>query len=314
MQKEESAIQSVSIIIPTYQGAAYLEETLAALCEQTYPAPVEIIAVDSGSTDNTVAILQRYEASVIRIPKQQFSHGYSRNLGAHKARYPVLVFMSQDALPLGTDWLCKLVRTLDDPTIGAAFARQLPRPNATPLEAFFNLQLYPPHSMMLSPHSGFAIPLEAIFFSNVCSVVHRETWLAHPFDETLIMSEDQAFSRDLLRTGYKIYYNADIAVIHSHAYDLKTLFRRNFDSAYSLRGVADDTWGYVMRKGVEYVVKEIGYVVQKRAWQWLFVVPVYEATRTLGRVLGSHAHHLPQSWRKTLSLHSQYWSREPVTR
>lgn len=300
---------TVSIIIPTYQGAGYLDSLLSTLYAQAFSDRMEIIAVDSASTDNTVPILEQYGATVIPISQEEFTHGYARNLGVRKAQAPIVVFMSQDALPVGFNWLERLIGLLDDPSIGAAFVRQLPRPDATPLEAFFHNQLYPAQSRVYAIHPGDPIPIDKIFFSNVCSVARRELCLAYPFDERLIMSEDQAFARALLEAGYRTYYSAEVAVIHSHHYSLWALFRRNFDSAYSLRGISQDTWSYTARKGIAYILNEIAYLVARRQWRWLPLVPVYEATRILSRILGKYADRLPYRWRVKFSLHRGYWER-----
>ncbi len=295
--------------MPTYQGAHYLEQLLPVLQAQNYPSTVEIVAIDSESTDGTPDLLRKYGASVTIIPKQQFGHGYARNLAVHRAQNPLLVFMSQDALPVGEDWLRCLVEPLSDPAIGAIYVRQLARPDATPLERFFHERLYPARGTRYALTPNAPITLDKIFFSNVCSAARREVCLAHPFDETLIMSEDQAFAKSLLTSGYQTLYLADVQVIHSHHYDLKTLFRRNFDSAYSLRGIANDSWLYTARQAVEYIGAEIGYVVRSGQWRWLLAIPPYEITRIAGRVLGKYADKLPSAWRTRLSLHQGYWTR-----
>ena len=311
-QHADLTMPGVSIIIPTFQGNAFLSDTLAALQAQCYPAPYEIIAIDSGSTDGTLDLLHHAGVSVIEIPPQNFSHGYSRNLGVRHAKYPVLVFMSQDALPVGTDWLCDMVNSLRDPRVAAAYARQLPRLAATPLEAFSQMYMYSAESKYFSVQPDEALSLDRIFFSNVCSVTRRDIALAFPFNETLIMSEDQAFAKDLLRAGYTTYYNANVCVIHSHQYSLPKLFCRNFDSAYSLRDVTDDAWQGVCSQGLRYLFNEVRYLVRDGEWQWLAYMPFYEAARILGRLCGSHAHLLSRSWLPSFSLNRAYWARESL--
>lgn len=306
----QDQLSSVSIVMPTYEGARYLEQLLPVLQAQDYPSPVEIVAIDSESSDGTVELLRNYGASVTVIPKQQFGHGYSRNLGVRKAQHPAIVFMSQDALPIGNDWLRRLSEPLSESRIGAVYARQIARADATPLEVFFHEHMYPPLSTHYALTPGVPVTLDRIFFSNVCSAARRDVCLAHPFDETLIMSEDQAFAKSLLMAGYQTFYNAEVQVIHSHHYDLKTLFRRNFDSAYSLRGISDDTWLHTIRKALEFIGGEVAYVVRKGRWGWLAAIPAYESARIVGRLLGKYADHLPRTWRRTLSLHSGYWTRE----
>jgi Predicted glycosyltransferases len=232
---------SVSIIIPTYQGAAWLPETLHAIRQQVYGAPVEIIAVDSESRDGTLQCLAQHAARIFTIARRRFSHGYARNLGVQHAQGELCVFLSQDAQPLSADWLAKLTAPLSDPSLGALYARQVPRPDATPFERFFIQTLYPAQSRYYVWQKPVAFTLECFFFSNVCSAARREICLAYPFDERLIMSEDQAFAKALLEAGYRTLYQAEAAVLHSHHYTLQTLFQRNFDSAYSLRGITDET-------------------------------------------------------------------------
>ncbi len=305
---------AVSIVIPTYQGSRYLAETLTAIRAQHYPASVEIIAVDSESTDNTRDLLNQFGAVVLSIPQRTFTHGYSRNVGVRAAQHPLIVFMSQDALPVGVDWLNTLVRALDDstckPAIGAVYARQIARPDATPLETYFHLTQYPARATRYRLSADENVSLDKIFFSNVCSAAHRDLCLTHPFDEQIIMSEDQAFALSLLKAGFQTRYVPEAQVIYSHPYDLRTLFRRNFDSAYSLRGITQDGWLVTIRKALSFIIGEVGYVIRRGEWRWLLRIPAYEAARISGRLLGRHADRLPIRWRGTLSLHRSYWTRE----
>ena len=233
----------VSILIPTYQGYRQLEQCLPFIKLQRYAGNVDVLAVDSGSTDGTLELLRQFGVKVIQIPKSEFTHGYARNLLVQNATTPLVVFISQDILPLGTEWLDRLVELLDDPHVGAAHVRQLPRCQATPLETFFNNTMYPPTTHRFTWLPGEPMTLDRIFFSNVCSITRRELCMQYPFPEDLIMSEDQAYARALLKNGYDTVYSAEPAVIHSHSYSLRQLFRREFDSAYSLIGITDDTLG-----------------------------------------------------------------------
>jgi rhamnosyltransferase len=147
----------------------------------------------------------------------------------------------------------------------------------------------------------------------MCSAARRDMCLRFPFDETVIMSEDQIFAKALLSAGFQTVYNAEIAVIHSHHYSLRTLFRRNFDSAWSLRGVTHDGGLRTLRRAVGYVLGEAAFVIRRRRWRWLLYVVPYEAVRTAGRLCGIRADSIPLRWRRALSLHRGYWSRETLT-
>jgi rhamnosyltransferase len=306
-------LPSVSVIIPTWQGAAYLAQTLPAIRSQGYHGAVEIVGIDSESTDQTVELLKQYGAVVQIIPKRTFTHGGSRNLGTRLACGDILVFLSQDALPMDNDWLEKLIVPLQDNIVGAVYARQVARKDATPFEEYFHLSLYPPKSRFYSLTTGEDSSLSRIFFSNVCSAARREICERFPFDETLIMSEDQAFAKAVLQAGYRTCYNAESPVYHSHHYDLKTLFRRNFDSAYSLRSISSDQVGSEAQRALGYMAGEAAFVVRRRKFLWLFYLPIYELVRTAGRLAGRNAERLPGRWRLAMSLHRGYWLKGHVT-
>jgi rhamnosyltransferase len=300
---------SVSIIIPTYQGAAWLPHTLRAIQQQSYAAPVEIIAIDSESSDGTPQLLAQHGVRVISIPQARFSHGYARNLGVQHATGEVCVFLSQDAQPIGSDWLRTLTAPLADPCLGALYGRQIARPDATPFERFFIQTLYPAQSRCYTWQAGTPFTLDRFFFSNVCSAARREICRTFPFDERLIMSEDQAFAKALLQAGYRTCYCAEAKVLHSHNYTWQALFKRNFDSAYSLRDITHDSFISTARRALGYLRSEALYLLHERQWCWLLRMPLYESARISGRLLGHYADRLPLRWRLRLSLHQQYWLR-----
>jgi len=297
---------TVSIVIPTYNGMATLPAVLRAIRAQDGP-PVEIMAVDSGSTDGTLDALMAYGARIHEIPNRDFTHGGARNLGANLATGDTLIFMSQDARPARRDWLIRFLESLSVPNIGGAYCRQVPREGATPLEAYFQGYMYPPQSKVYAPLADPNAPLARSFFSNACSLIPRRVWEAHPFRTDLIMSEDQAFSRAALWAGYAIHYNAAAIVIHSHGYGPMALFRRNFDSAYSLRGLARETVGGLAGRGIGFVAGEIAFLVRGGHWRWLLRLPVYEAARAMGRIAGRHAERFPLRLRRALSMHRRWW-------
>ncbi|MEA2115042.1 MAG: glycosyltransferase, partial [Thermodesulfobacteriota bacterium] len=99
--------QSVSVILPTWNGAQWLEAVLSGLEQQTL-VPDEIIVVDSGSTDGTLDIVRRHGIRLVEIAQQDFDHGGTRTMAAGLAAGDILVFMTQDAVPAGRDALEQL--------------------------------------------------------------------------------------------------------------------------------------------------------------------------------------------------------------
>ncbi len=88
----------VSVIVPVYNAAAFLRQTLDCICGQTLKE-IEIILVDDGSSDETPAILQEYAARDSRIILLQQEHEYAgaaRNKGMAIARGKYYSFLDAD--------------------------------------------------------------------------------------------------------------------------------------------------------------------------------------------------------------------------
>jgi glycosyltransferase involved in cell wall biosynthesis len=87
----------VSVVIPAYNSAAYLQPALASVASQTY-SPLEIILVDDGSTDGTVDVARRCGADVRIFTQPNRGAGAARNLGLEQARGQYIAFLDSDDL------------------------------------------------------------------------------------------------------------------------------------------------------------------------------------------------------------------------
>jgi rhamnosyltransferase len=308
----------ISVVIPVLNAALPLPALLQALAEQYPSPPDEIVLVDSLSTDNTRRIaLAREQVRV--VPISRFSHGRARNLGAREATGEIIVLMTQDALPADSHWLAELLKPLADPPeagqpqVAAVYSRQVPRADAPPTEKFFLAYHFPPGTPVRRVRpTGRPPTFEDVFFSNVSAAVRREVLLRHPFDEDLIMSEDQQFARDLIAAGYAIVYQPASVVVHSHRYSLLTAFRRYFDSVYSLAKIfpAHDlkvSFGL----GRRYLRQEIIYMMRHHP----FYVPYY-CLYTLAKMAGVFCSHfadrMPPGLARACSLHRYYWEEKAL--
>jgi GT2 family glycosyltransferase len=102
-----------SVVIPNWNGLHLLRECLAALEQQSF-RDFEIIVVDNGSSDDSVAWLQAQASSVRLIALDDnmgFSTAVNRGIEASEATYVVL--LNNDTLP-EPDWLARLVQGMDD--------------------------------------------------------------------------------------------------------------------------------------------------------------------------------------------------------
>lgn len=298
---------SVSVVIPALNAEQYLPQLLDAIASQKPTPPNEIILVDSGSSDNTVAVASRHP--LVKIVKiTDFSHGRSRNLGAKTATGDIIVLLTQDALPKDNSWLNALLAPFADSNVAAAYSRQVPRENAPPTERFFLNHHFPPgESIRREKHGNNPLTLAEVFFSNVSAAIRKETLTRYPFDETLIMSEDQQFARDVVNAGYAIVYEPESVVIHSHKYSLATAFRRYFDSVYSLTIIFS---GHDMKTsgamGARYLRKELCYIC-KRHPLYLPYYCLYTLAKVSGTIAGHFADKLPVPIARACSLHRYHW-------
>jgi rhamnosyltransferase len=306
---------SISLILLTYNGLPTLAATLNAIATQTLesggeplPAP-EIVAIDSGSTDGTLDLLRQHGITPHRIPHEEFGHGRTRNLGATLAHGQWLIYLSQDAVPADPLWLARLTRHLRDPSIAAAFGRQLPPAGLGPIETFFLEYTYPPRAATHSPTAPGAgrASIRRVFFSNVNAAIQKAAWQQCPFPTDVLMSEDQAFAQAVARAGYSLIYDPEAAVVHGHHYTLSQLFRRNFDSGYSLREIAGDGWAAVARLGLAYVSAELRWLARKGRWAYIPYALVYEFVKSAGFAAGRSGRRMPLGLRRQLSLHRAYW-------
>lgn len=296
----------LSVVIPVKNGGSDLERCLRAIRAQQVDEEVEVVIVDSGSTDRSVAVAHEHGAVVIEIPATAFTHGGSRNLGAARARGDVLVFISQDAVPVGEEWLARLVAPLRaDPTLAGVYGRQIPHPGATPPEAYFLDFLYGPNSRRQSIAGADDLSMDATLFSNVNSAIRRSAWEQFPFAENIVMSEDQEWSRRALLAGHALQYEAEAVVRHSHTYTLTAAFRRFFDSGVSSEHayMADNAESkkVLRRRSISYAVGEIAWLRRTNQLRWLPYTVVYEAAKMVGLIMGINHHRLPTSVKRRFS-------------
>ena len=120
----------VSIVIPTKNGGSLLEEVLKSIFSQKTEYTYEVICVDSGSTDDSIEIIRKYDVALYEIKPSEFGHGKTRNYGASKGTGEFIVFLTQDALPASDTWLENFVNAMKmDDQIAGGFGIHYPYPD-----------------------------------------------------------------------------------------------------------------------------------------------------------------------------------------
>jgi rhamnosyltransferase len=221
-------LSKVSVIVPTLNAGSAFPELVRSLKRQTVSV-CDIQIVDSESEDGTAEMARRLGCKVTVIPRKSFDHGGTRNLGADMSSGDILVFLTQDALPLSGDFISCLVAPIDGRVTAASYARQLPARGAAPTEVFARLYNYPPESSSRHISRVERRTLRSFFFSNAASAVSRECFeKVGRFPSPVPTNEDMLLCARLMDAGYQIAYVADAQVIHSHEFSLAEVFRRYF--------------------------------------------------------------------------------------
>lgn len=263
-----------TVFIPTYNGEEYINELLKQVFKQEVPFEYEVLVIDSGSTDNTLEIVKKYDkVRLHEIPNSEFGHGKTRNLAASLATGEFIVFLTQDAVPASKNWLEFILEPFQvSEQVFCVFGKQVPRPmSVAPIkrEVFSVFEsLGPDHSIMLhrknSILSNKKTEIYLTFFSDVNSAVRKDYLLKKiPFRD-VNYSEDQALGMDVLEAGYIKAYAPLGSVLHSHDYPLKKYFHRKYDEAVGLA----DTGHFVPRYGFFRGTKEI-ILTTVKDWRFL---------------------------------------------
>lgn len=306
---QPAGVQRIAVIIPVLNAARYLPGLLAVLHRQRPRPPDAIILVDSGSTDGTAALVDSQPDVTLLPLGAPFTHGGARNRGVTAAAdAETVVLMTQDAMPSNDGWLAALLAPLADEKVGAVYSRQVPRPGTNPMERFFLEFRFPDAPAPVTRKvQGRRLTMDDIFFSNVSAAIRRSLLAQYPFDERLIMSEDQRFIKTIMEAGWSVAYQPASVVVHSHNYSLAGTFRRYFDSVCAFRQIfPDHTFGSSSSVGTNYIRHELGYVA-RHAWWWLPYYFCYNAAKALATLAAHNAQRLPRRLARRLSLNRAYW-------
>lgn len=207
---------TTSIVIRTLNEAEHLPALLDSLRSQTLQ-PDQIVLVDSGSTDSTVAIAESAGLDIVHIPPGEFTFGRALNWGCEQAKGDVLVFVSAHVYALTNTWLEELVAPFDDPQVGLSYGGQTGDHRSNFAEIQLLKRWFPDEATN---------DQDTPFCNNANCAVRRSLWETTPYDESLPGLEDMAFARDIRADGYRVAYVPSAKIAHVHEEALRQTFNR----------------------------------------------------------------------------------------
>lgn len=216
-----------SIVIRSYNEEKHIGRLLAGIAQQTIK-DAEVILVDSGSTDATVAIASRFPVKILNIDPEDFSFGRSLNLGCAKAAGVYLVIVSAHVYPLYTDWLEKLLAPFQDPQVALVYGKQCGDHRSKFSERQILASWFPNQSVQRQGHP---------FCNNANAAIRRELWEIRPYNETLPALEDIDWATWVMSQGYDVSYSSEAEIIHVHNEPPRDVYNRYRREAMAMKKI-----------------------------------------------------------------------------
>lgn len=285
---KDSEIQqkpSCSVVIRTLNEGRYLGQLLDSIAAQQGCGTVEVIVVDSGSTDHTIEIARKAGSKIVPISREEFSFGRSLNLGCEMAGQEFLVFVSGHCVPVDAFWLSQLLAPFSDPNVGMTYGRQTGGDGTKFSEQSLFRKYFPD-----SKQHGQA----PFFCNNANSAVRASVWAELKFDESLTGLEDMEFAKRLHERGGKITYCPHAPVYHFHHERWKQVMRRYEREALALQRILPEVhvyWHDALRYFAAGVLGDFSRSLSEKVFfRNLGEIILFRACQYAGAWKGNHIH------------------------
>lgn len=301
--------KSVDIIIPTYRPDETVVYLIKKLLKQTYPIhEIHIIDTETGIFPKELKNLSD-KIRISKIMPEQFDHGGTRHEGAMQSHADIIVYMTQDAMPVNEYLIEELVKAFDNEKIAAAYARQLPNSKCNVIERYTRAFNYPEQSRIKSMEDLETLGIKTYFCSDVCAAYRKSVYESlGGFEEKTIFNEDMIMAAKIIQSGGLVKYVAEAKVIHSHNYNCKQQFQRNFDLAVSqvehpevFQNIKSES------EGMRLVKNTMIYLIKIKK-PWLIIKLISQSGfKYMGYCLGRKYSQLPMWLIKKCTMNQRYW-------
>ena len=313
MTLDELKDMNIDVIIPVYYPDEKLYKLLRRMNTQTKkPNKILILqTVEDKDKKEPLNIPEDMDIDIMvfYVDKSDFDHGGTRRYGATLSEADILMYMTQDAVPLDEFLIERLLEPYVDPDVSATYARQLPNSKVDIVERYTRNFNYPSKSMVKSLKDLGTLGIKTYFCSNVCATYRRDVYDKQGgFVKKTIFNEDMIMAHGMIHSGHKIAYVAEAKVIHSHVYSYLQQFSRNFDLGVSHRQYAHVFLGVSSEsEGIRLVKDTLKYLIDKKEFIHIPGLIISSGFKFLGYRFGLNYHKLPKNMVIHCSMNKNYW-------
>jgi rhamnosyltransferase len=218
-------IPHCSIVIRAYNEEQHIGKLLTGIEQQTFQDK-ETLIVDSGSTDATLEIANRFDVKVVNIDSRDFTFGRSLNRGINEAQGRYIVIISAHCFPVYPDWLEQLLKPFEDQRVAVSYGKQRGADSNHFSEHQFFRTYFPDISL---PDQGQP------YTHNANAAIRRSLWEQHPYNEEITGLEDLAWSSWAKTQGYTIAYMSEAEIVHIHKETYKQVHNRYRREAIAMK-------------------------------------------------------------------------------
>ena len=270
-----------------------------------------IAIIDSSSTDGSELLAADHGFEVVRIDSGNFNHGGTRQAAVEQfcEGKEFAIFLTHDSVIEGPQSLNALLDAFADPSVGAAYGRQLPHDGAGHFGRHSVSFLYPALSHVRKIEDASRYGIRTAHLSNSFAAYRIRALLeCGGFPSSLILGEDAYVAFRMLLAGWSVRYCADARARHSHDYSVLEEMRRYFDYGVMHAQLPEllQALGAPDADGLRFVASELRYISTAAPWR-LPEVLVRNSGKYLGYRLGMAFRRLPNDVRRRLSMTKGFW-------
>lgn len=281
---------TVDVIIPTYKPDKRIYKIIEKLNIQHHKVNKIIIMntqTEKQYIDDNMISEKYSNVEVYNVPKKEFNHGLTRNLGVSHSQADYIIFMTQDAMPMDKYLIDELIRPFSDEDVYVTYARQLPNKNCKYVEKYIRSFNYPDKDITKNKEDIETMGVKAFFCSDVCAAYSRKHFIElGEFVET-DFNEDTYFAYKVLMNDKKVYYASCARVLHSHNYTYREQFKRNYaigksqkEFAYVFENVKSES------EGIRMVKSAMSHILRHGKWYMIPDLIISSGFKLLGYRMG----------------------------